>query len=172
MIGSLIGLAAQAASSIYAGMKSAQAAKEANARLKSQQGELRSWYDRTYNEDATRRADALHILNRTEKALRERTRAAAGRGAVMGGSENTAAAERASASETLANTASAIAGAAQERKDRIESEYLRRNGSLQEQLRQIELNRAEQISKAGENAAASLPEIGGLIDMYRERPQK
>lgn len=100
-----------------------------------------SWYNRRYNEDPTQRVDARRILSMTEDALRRRNRAAEGRKAVMGGTEESIAAERENASNTLSNVTSQIAAANESRKDKIEQQYLNRKNKLDDEYWESEAER-------------------------------
>ena len=106
MWGAIIGAAINAASSLYGGYKSSQAAEEANKKVAAMQAENQNWYDRRYNEDPLQRSSAQRVLTRTQEMLRDRNKAAAGRAAVMGGTEESVAAEKARNNEALAEAAS------------------------------------------------------------------
>ena len=104
-------------------------------------GENQSWFNRRYNEDPTQRVDAMRILSMTEDALRRRNRAAEGRKAVMGGTEESVAAEREMAGNALSNVTSQIAAANESRKDQIEQQYLSRKNKLDDEYWDAEAER-------------------------------
>lgn len=54
MIGAIIGAATAIGSSIFSGIKSAQAARKKKKQLAREKAENEAWYSRRYNEDATR----------------------------------------------------------------------------------------------------------------------
>jgi len=120
-------------SSIFGGSSASKAAKERMKILKQQQQENQDWYDRRYNENATQRADAQRILQRTEEAIRKRNRAAAGREAVMGGASEDTAREKESGNKLMAEVTGQIVDANEKRKDAIEQQYLNRKYGLQQQ---------------------------------------
>lgn len=95
--------------------------------------ENKDWYNRKYNEDPTQRADAQRLLARTEEILKKRTKAAEGRKAVMGGTEESVAAEKEANGKVLADVTSQIAAANEARKDAIENQYINRKNKLDEQ---------------------------------------
>ena len=148
MIGSVIGGAVSAIGSIFGGLQASKAMKKYKSNVEAQQKKNEDWYDRRYNEDATQRADAQRILTKTEEAIRNRNKAAAGTQAVMGGTEESVAATKAANAEALADATSQIAAAGDRRKDRIEAQYQQRDQQLEDELNKIELNKANAISQA------------------------
>jgi hypothetical protein len=143
MIGSLIGAGIGAAASIIGGIKARKAAAEANRMLDQQKAENQAWYDRRYNEDATQRADAQAILTQTADMIRRRNQQSAGAQAVMGGTEESAAAAKEANAKALSDATSRIAVAGAQRKDQIEGEYRERQQQLDEQLRQLEAGKVD-----------------------------
>ena len=99
----LIGAALGAAGSIFGGISASKAMKRAKANVERQMRENQDWYDRRYNEDATQRADAQRILTMTEDSIKRRNKAAAGTAAVMGGTDESVAAEKAANAQTMAD---------------------------------------------------------------------
>ena len=144
LIGSIVG----AAGSIYGGIKASQAMGRLRDNLLQQQKENQDWYDRRYNEDATQRADAQRLLQLTEDSIKRRNRAAAGTAAVMGGTNEAVAAEKAANAGTLASAASQIAAGAEARKDKIEQQFLANKQVLNDQMNALEQQKAENIGKA------------------------
>lgn len=148
MIGSLVGAGLAAAGSIFGGIQASKAMKNVKRNLQNQQAENEAWYNRRYNEDATQRADAQRILTKTEEAIRNRNRQAAGTQAVMGGTEESVAAAKAANNEALAEATSQIAVNAEARKDQIEQTYQQRDAQLNNALNDMEVNKANAISQA------------------------
>ena len=93
----LIGAGLGAAGAIFGGIKASQAMRQVAQTIDKQQRENQDWYNRRYNEDATQRADAQRVLSLTEERLKQRNKAAAGRAAVMGTTDEGVAAEKAAA---------------------------------------------------------------------------
>ena len=111
--------------------------------------ENENWYNRRYNEDATQRADSLRLLNLADERIKRRDRAAAGRAAVMGGTQESVAAEKEANNEMMANAIGQIAAANEKRKDAIEQQYLNRNERLDDALYEIESNKDSGLDIAG-----------------------
>lgn len=160
----LIGAALGAAGSIFGGISASKAMKRAKANVERQMRENQDWYDRRYNEDATQRADAQRILTMTEDSIKRRNRAAAGTAAVMGGTDESVAAEKAANAQTMADATSQIAANADARKDAIENQFMSRKEDLNNQLNQMEQGKAHAISQAvqGVTGAAGKMTFGGI----------
>ena len=156
----LIGAAIGAAGSIFGGLSASNAMKKAKRNVEKRQRENEDWYNRHYNEDSTQRADAQRLLNKTEESIRLRNRQAAGTQAVMGGTDESVAATRAANNQAVSDAASQIAAQSEARKDQIEQAYRQRDEQYEQQLDQMEANRANAISQAVQGVtgmASSLP---------------
>ena len=156
----LIGTAIGAAGSIFGGLSASNAMKKAKRNVEKQQQENEDWYNRRYNEDSTQRADAQRLLNKTEESIRLRNRQAAGTQAVMGGTDESVAATRAANNQAVSDAASQIAAQSEARKDQIEQTYRQKDDQYEQQLNQIELNKANAISQAVQGVtglASSIP---------------
>lgn len=153
MIGSLIGAGLSAAGSIFGGIKASQALKKVQGNIEQQRADNEAWYNRRFNEDATQRADAQRILTKTEESIKNRNKQAAASAAVMGGTEESVAAAKAANSQALAEATSQIAVNADARKDQIESTYQQRNAGFNDQLNNLEQQKAAAISQAVQGVA-------------------
>lgn len=160
MWGAIIGAAISAASSYYGGLRSSEANKAANQKVADMQRENQAWYDRRYNEDPLQRTSAQRVLSRTQEMLRQRNKAAEGKAAVTGGTEESLAATKAANAEAVAEAASRIAAQGEARKDNIEQMYRGTKNALTQQQIGIEQNRANNIAQA---AAGVGKAAGGLM---------
>lgn len=163
MVGSIIGGALGAGGAIFGGVSASKAMKRVKKNLQEQQRQNQDWYDRRYNEDATQRADAQALLSRTEDYIRNRNQQAAGAQAVMGGTEESVAATKAANNNALAQTVTNIAVNGEARKDTIEGQYMQRDADLNKQLNDMEVNKANAITKAAEGVAKAGSNIAGLF---------
>ncbi len=162
-IGSAIGAGLGAFGSIFGGIAASRAMKKAKRKIEGQRSRNEDWYNRRYNEDATQRASAQAVLSRTEDAIRNRNRAAAGAQAVMGGSAESVAADKAAGSEALASAATNIAVSGEARKDAIEAQYQQKDEALEQQLTNMEVNRAGQTAQAIQGVAQAGAKIANLF---------
>lgn len=163
MIGSIIGGGLKVAGSIFGGISASKAMKRAKSNINNQLKDNQNWYDRRYNEDATQRADAQRVLTMTEESIKNRNKAAAGAQAVMGGTDESVAAAKEANNKALADTTSQIAAAAEERKDQIEQQYMSRKDSLNQQLNDLEMKKAQNTSQAIQGVAGAGADIAGLF---------
>jgi hypothetical protein len=130
----LFGAALGAAGSILGGISRNNALETQQEYVERKKRENQNWYNRRYNEDATQRTDAQRILSLTEEAIKRRNRAAEGRKAVMGGTDESVAAEKEANSKAMADATSQIAAAGEARKDAIEQQYLQKKEGYDNQL--------------------------------------
>lgn len=163
LIGSIAGGALGAAGSIFGGISASKAMRRVKKNLQAQKEANQNWYDRRYNEDATQRADAQHILTQTEESIRNRNRQAAGAQAVMGGTDESTAAAKAANAQALADATSQIAVNAENRKDQIEQTYQQRDSQINEALNNLEINKAQAISQAVQGVAKAGAGIAGAF---------
>lgn len=164
MIGAIIGAGLSAASSIFGGLKAAKAAKQAKREAEAQRVKNQNWFDREYNEDETQRADAQRLLSLTEESIKNRNRAAAGKQAVMGGTDESTAATKSANNEGLANAVGTVNANADARKDRIEDAYRSSDEQISQELRGIEQQRAQNIANATKGVIGAAGSIASAID--------
>lgn len=162
--GTILGSALGIGASIYGGKKASEAMKGVKSSLEGQKAENQNWFDRRYNEDSTQRADAQRVLQHTRELIKQRNKSAAGRQAVMGGTEESVAATKAANAEAMAEAASQIAAAGERRKDEIEQQYQTRKAGLEGQLNQLERDRANAIVQAAGGVASAAGAAGAAVD--------
>lgn len=160
MFGALLGSVLGAGGSLLGSLGKDQQISDKQHGINKMSRENQAWFSRRYNEDPTQRADALRLLSMTEDALRKRNRAAEGRKAVMGGTEESVAAEREASSNALANVTSQIAVQNERRKDQIEQQFRNRKNKLDEQYNELEGERPNAYDIAGGM-------IGGATNGYK-----
>lgn len=97
-----------------------------------------NWYNRRYNEDPTQRLSAQRMITKLEDIVRRRNKAAEGRRAMVGGTEESVAAEKERNNQMMADAVSQIAAYGDAQKDRIEQQYLNRKNRLDEQYLGLE----------------------------------
>lgn len=155
----LLGGVLKIGSSIFGGISASKAMKKAKAMTERELQENQSWYDRRYNEDVTQRADAQRILAKTEQMIKDRNRRAASVAAVMGGSEESVANEKAAGNEAMAEAVSQIALSGERRKDAVEQQYMQNKSALNEQLRGYEVGKANAMAAAVKGAFEDSKEL-------------
>lgn len=163
MVGAAIGAGLSAVGAIAGGISRSKAIKREQELLAKKEAEERDWYNRRYNEDATARADAQRAITMTEEAIKKRNRAAQGAAAVMGGSQDAVIAAQQANAAAMADTASAIAAAGEQRKDAIEAQHRAKQDTFDAARMELERNKANAVAaatqgvmSAGANIASGL----------------
>ena len=164
MIGALIGAGLGLASSIAGGIANRKARRKQEQMIAQQQRENQAWYDRTYNADPTKRADTVRLLTQMQEQIKNRNKAAKGRPAVMGGTEDSTTAVKEANNKTLADTTSQIVAANDARKDNIEQQYMNRKNQLQNQQMGMEAEKAADTANAVAGVAGTASNIAATID--------
>jgi hypothetical protein len=164
MLGALIGAGLGLASSIAGGISNRKARRKQEQMISQQQRENQAWYDRTYNADPTKRADTVRLLTQMQEQIKNRNKAAKGRQAVMGGTEDSTTAVKEANNKTLADTTSQIVAANDARKDNIEQQYMNRKNQLQNQQMGMEAEKAADTANAVAGVAGTAANIAATID--------
>lgn len=164
MIGALIGAGLGLASSIAGGIANRKARRKQEQMLAQQQRENQAWYDRRYNEDPTKRADTVRLLTQMQEQIKSKNRAAKGRQAVMGGTEDSTTAVKEANNKTLADTTSQIVAANEARKDAIEQQYQQNKRSIQGQQMQMEAEKSADTANAVAGVAGTAANIAATLD--------
>lgn len=164
MIGALIGAGLGLASSIAGGIANRKARRKHAQMLAQQQRENQAWYDRKYNEDPTKRADTVRLLTQMQEQIKNRNRAAKGRQAVIGGTEDSTTAVKEANNKTLADTTSQIVAANEARKDAIEQQYQQNKRSVQGQQMQMEAEKSVDTANVVAGVAGTASNIAATLD--------
>ena len=164
MLGTLIGAGLGLASSIAGGVANRKARRKQEQMIAQQQKENQAWYDRTYNADPTKRADTVRLLTQMQEQIKNRNKAAKGRQAVMGGTEDSTTAVKEANNKTLADTTSQIVAANDARKDNIEQQYRERKNQLQNQQMGLEAEKAADTANAVAGVAGTAANIAASLD--------
>ena len=164
MLGSLIGAGLGVASSIFGGISARKARRKQERMLAQQEKENQAWYDRKYNEDPTKRADTVRLLTQMQEQIKNRNKAARGRQAVMGGTEDSTTAVKEANNKTLADTTSQIVAANESRKDAIEGQYQARKDAIQNKRMGLEAEKAAGTASVAAGVAGTAANIAATID--------
>lgn len=164
MIGSLIGAGLGLVSSIAGGIANRNARRKQEQMLAQQLRENQAWYDRKYNEDPTKRADTVRLLTQMQEQIKNRNRAAKGRQAVMGGTEDSTTAVKEANNKNVADTTSQIVAANEARKDAIEQQYQQNKRSIQGQQMQMEAEKSADTANVVAGVAGTASNIASALD--------
>lgn len=163
MLGTLIGAGLGLASSIAGGIANRKARQKQEQMIAQQQKENQAWFDRKYNEDPTKRADTVRLLTQMQEQIKNRNKAAKGRQAVMGGTEDSTTAVKEANNKTLADTTSQIVAANDARKDNMENQYRARKSQLQGQQMSLEAEKAADTANAVAGVAGTAANIAAAV---------
>lgn len=156
------------AGSIFGGKSASKTMTRLRNELAKRKRENTDWYNRAYNEDATQRADAQRAITQAEEIIKKRNEAAAGTAAVMGGSNEAVAAAQSANNSALADVASRIAVAGEERKAQVERDYQARQDALAQQEMELDLQKAQAQAEATKGifsaAGGIASSLGGLFN--------
>ena len=99
-----------------------------------------------------------------QEQIKNRNRAAKGRQAVMGGTEDSTTAVKEANNKTLADTTSQIVAANEARKDAIEQQYQRNKRSIQDQQMQMEAEKSADTANVVAGVAGTAANIAATLD--------
>lgn len=172
LLGSLIGAGLGLASTIAGGISNSNARKQQRRMLSQQQKENQAWYDRKYNEDPTKRADTVHLLTQMNDTVKNRNKAARGRQAVMGGTEDSTTVVKEANNKTVADTTAQIVSANEARKDNIEQQFLNRKQQIQDQQMGMKSQDAANTANVVAGVAGTAANIANALDGGGEKSPK
>lgn len=152
------------ASSVAGGISNANAREEQRRRLAKRKKENQAWYDRKYNEDPLKRAGVQRLLTQMDEQIKDRNRAAKGRQAVMGGTEDSVNSVKEANNKVMADTSSQIVAQNDKRKDAIEEQYLKRKQSLDDAEDGIAAAQAGQTAQTLSTVAGTGANIANALD--------
>lgn len=106
-------------------------------------------------------------MSMVDERTRRANRAAAGAAAVGGATEESMAASKAANNEALADVASRVAVAGEQRRDRVDAQYRQTKAALNNTLNNVEVNKARALTDAvaGVADAASGLDFGSVGDL-------
>lgn len=167
--GAIAGAALSTVGSIIGGVSAANARRRQRQYIKEQKQKNENWYNRRFNEDETQRADAQRLLTMAEESVKNRNKASAGTQAVMGGTEESVAADKAANAKTISDATAQIAANAASRKDSIEQQYRQADQGYDAQLAGVEAQKASDIAGATQGVLQAGASIAQSIDSAAEQ---
>ena len=153
MIGTIAGAVLGIAGNVAAGVAQSKEYKRLTEEAKQKRNKLKEWYNRKYNEDILNTATVQRLLTQAEDKIKNRNRAAQGAAAVMGVAPDAVIAAQQANAAAMADTASAIAAAAEERKEKIENSYLNKIEAADEEISSLKSQRTANIANAAKGLA-------------------
>lgn len=164
MIGALIGAGLSLASGIAGNIANRKAQKKQDEMLATQKEENKAWWDREYNSDPTKRADTVRLLTQMQEQIKNRNKAARGRQAVMGGTDDSTTSVKEANNKVMADTTSQIVAANEARKDSIDAQYRNRKTQIEGQKMQMEADKAANTANVVAGVAGTAANIASALD--------
>lgn len=155
-----IGAAAGLASSIIGGVQASKAARAAERRQREAESRERAWYARRYNEDYADTAAGQNLVRRAKDYARENWKRAAGAQAVAGGTAAATQMAKESGNRMVGDTLSNIAANDVQRKSHVDDLHRSAEQGFAQMDMNRELQRAQNITNAAQNASNSLITAG------------
>ena len=154
-----IGLAlagASLASSIWGGIQSNKAQKEAERRLANEKAANDAWYNRRYNESYADTAAGQNMIRMAKDFARENWKKAAGAAAVGGGTDAEVALQKEAGNRMVGNAIAQMAATDTARKDNVDASYRARQSQLNQQQMSLDQQRAANISQVASGVSDAL----------------
>ena len=160
-----IGAAGGLVSSLFGGLASSSAMKEAERRQRQQESKENAWYNRRYYEDYVDTAAGQNLVRRAKEFAKSQWKKASGAQAVAGGTDASAAMAKEAGNKMMGDTIADIAAADQARKTRVDELHRQAEAQFAQQDINREINRANNIKEAAQGASnAIFSAAGGIVD--------
>lgn len=151
MIGTAISAFTKIASAVYGGIQGAIANKEARDKIAAMKRENDNADRRESYRDPSQSIVAQYALRRTFDAIRDRNRQAAGTAAVMGGTPESVAVEKAANAEQGAETAARVAASEAARQDQLHQQHVARKQQLEQEEYNLIQQKRQNVANAVQN---------------------
>jgi len=154
-----IGLAlagASLATSIFGGIQSAKAQREAQRRQAEEKAKNDAWYSRRYNEHTIDTAAGQNMIRMAKEAARENWKKAQGAAAVGGGTDAATAMAKEQGNKMVGDAIASIEAQDVARKDNIDATYRARQNQLTQQQMALDQQRAANISQVAGGVSDAL----------------
>lgn len=149
------------ASSIYSGVKSAEANNDALANSARQHADNVRVLQSRLNSDYTGRADVQAILNRTQDLLNEQYSRSLGQSIVGGATDNAVLAQKQANLDTLSRQMTNLSAQSSAFKENASNSLLAENNNFANQQQAIQRAKADAIAQAGSQAVSALSSLAG-----------
>ena len=155
---------ASLASSLLGGSAASRAAKAAERRQREQEAKEDAWYNRRYNEDYIDTAAGQNLIRRAKEYAKQNWKKAAGAQAVAGGTDAATQMAKDAGNKMVGDTIANIASTDQSRKDNVDNLHRQAESQFAQMDMNRELNRANQITNAAQNASNAIMQMGSAFE--------
>lgn len=158
-------------SAIYGAVSSNQKNRKAQNILAKRQKELKDWYNIQKSKDFTQRADMQSIINNQKKTYQDTIDRLRASNAVVGGTDQSLAAAKQQANDSVADTYSSMAQMASAYKDQLDQQNIQQQTAMDQQKAAAYQQQAAAAAQAGaQGTAAGLNVMGNeLQDTYAKK---
>lgn len=167
LVPALMSAAASIGNGIFGAASARKQQRDQQRAIDKEKAEERAFFRRAYNEDATQRASNQRLLMRANEMNKKRALAAAGKKAVIGGTDASQAAVQQANAEAMGNAVSDIAARSDDKKDALAAQHRRTMSGLNRQSAEIKAqaeaakrNAVAQAATGAVNTAASMIAAG------------
>lgn len=154
LVPALMSAAASIGNGIFGAASARKQQRDQQRAIDKEKAEERAFFRRAYNEDATQRASNQRLLMRANEMNKKRSLAAAGKKAVIGGTDASQAAVQQANAEAMGNAVSDIAARSDDKKDALAAQHRRTMSGLNRQSAEIKAQ-AEAAKRANTAQAAT-----------------
>lgn len=165
----LAGAAIGLASSLIGGAKAADAAREAKREQRRAEARENAWYNRRYNEDYLDTAAGQNLLRKAKDFANTQWKKAEGARAVGGGTEASAAMAKEAGNKMVGDSVANIAANDQARKAQVDNMHRNAEERFTQMNMNRELNRAQNITTASQNASNAILSATAAIDSAKSQ---
>lgn len=165
----LAGAAIGLASSLIGGAKAADAAREAKREQRRAEARENAWYNRRYNEDYLDTAAGQNLLRKAKDFANTQWKKAEGARAVGGGTEASAAMAKEAGNKMVGDSVANIAANDQARKAQVDNMHRNAQDRFTQMNMNRELNRAQNITTASQNASNAILSATAAIDSAKSQ---
>ena len=165
----LAGAAIGLASSLIGGAKAADAAREAKREQRRAEARENAWYNRRYNEDYLDTAAGQNLLRKAKDFANSQWKKAEGARAVGGGTEASAAMAKEAGNKMVGDSVANIAANDQARKAQVDNMHRNAQDRFTQMNMNRELNRAQNITTASQNASNAILSATAAIDSAKSQ---
>lgn len=163
-IGAAIGAIGGIASSLIGGNAASKAAEAARRERKAAEAKEQAWYNRRYHEDYLDTAAGQNLVRRAKDFASEQWKKAAGSQAVAGGTDAATAMAKDAGNKMVGDTIADIAASDTARKAAVDNAHMANEQRFAEQRQAEQLQRANNITNAAQNASNAMMSIGSAVD--------
>lgn len=166
IIPALIGAAVSVGSSVYGGIKSAQANRKAEAEMKAQNARNNAWYTRRYNEDYADTAAGQNLIRQAKDYANQNWKKAQGASAVGGGTDAATALAKEAGNKVVGDTLANISAQDTARKMNVDNIHHNDEKTYSAQQVALSQQKANNIAQVAGQTSDALMNAGIAFDGF------